>query len=324
VADPQDLITVGYLSSTLAAGGYTLTAAQVTAAPSLITSASKLICRECRRYFALAQYDEVLTPYPGQPDKGEPDFVVSSYFPLQSVSRVASGRTPGLVVANANPALNQRATAQFALTGDPEVSVVRTGLTLTRYASGVQTVNAFTWTLANPFTTVQAVADQINAIGDGGGWKATVGNGLGGYPAADLYGPPGPLGALGGAGVSLDLFTADLQADVDARTGTVFLPYPASSGGPGPDEFWPGTAASAGRSGWREAVRLTASAGWAVAPEPVQEAAAELVKATLDRIGSDGALKGEKAKDYSYEVRESWDALPPWVRQKLSRYKAVR
>jgi hypothetical protein len=322
--DPQDLATSTFVTNYLAAGNFTLSSAQTTVLPQTITDASKLICREARRYFALATYDQVSNPLSGQPDKDEPDFVLARAFPLQSVVRVSTGRTSALTLANTNTA-NQDAYVQFTFTGDPEISVIRTGLTLTRYASGTETANSFTWTTTSPFTTVQSLADSINALNDGGGWVATVAIGMGGWKAADLYGPLTPLGVLNGAAVSLDLFTTRLSADAIMDEGVILLPILSTAGGGlGDPWLWPDSGnPMAGAESWKAQIRVITTAGWPVVPEPIQRATAELVKAYFERLEKDGTVESEQAKDWNTKLRTTWDAMPPWVKQTVAKYRAM-
>jgi hypothetical protein len=321
MADAQDLIDPATLAEALAAGGFALTAAQTAASAMFITDASKLICRTAGRYFALTAYDEVRQPLPGQPDKGEPDCVFLAYPPVQSVTRLAGGRTTALTVSNTDTATNQRATAAFAFTGDPEITVTRTGLTLTRVASGVATTGALAFAV---YPTVAALAAAVVALG--GGWSASVASGMGGWASADLYGDLAPQGCLSGTpGAAFDVFGTDLTgAGLDYARGVLSLP-PAQGGygaGPGAWRQWPGDVPPGG--GYLPAVRCSYSGGWATVPEPVRRACAELVKYAFERVGTDGTLKTESAKDYSYAVREAWDAVPPWVRQVALGYKVYR
>ena len=318
-ADAQDLCTTSFAAELLAAAGVAPTAAQTTALQDLVTAASQEICRYCRRYFALNTYDEVLTPYPGQPEKGEPDWVDLTYFPINAVTRLAGGRSTALAVAFTGAA--EEATVQYTFTGDSDIAVTRTGLTLISVASGVKTMTAVVWTLATPFTTVSAVAAAVNAVA---GWTASVATGFGPYSAALLYGTTAPFSALGTPGVSLPVFATGINVQTfDARTGVVYLPSPG--GGPGPAWAWPASSdVWYGGGGYRPQVRVTYTAGWAVIPLAVQRACGELVKVMLDRLRTDGALKSETAKDYTYAARDAWQAIPPHVAETLNKYRVLR
>ncbi len=321
MADPIDLASLSFVQAQLAAGGMTLSTAQTTALPSLITAASGEIQRICRRLFNVNTYDEIQAPYRGQPDKGEPDWVDLSCLPVVvgSVTRCASGRTTALTVANTSTA-NQRALVEFTATGDPDVCVTRTGLKLTRVASGTTTTNTLTFA---SYPTVSALAAAVTALGNG--WTATASTTLALWPSVDLYGSLGPLSATG-TGCSLDLFGLDLAGySIDHRRGAVYLPSLRGTRGV-TDWAW-GTAAEdetlTGAAGWRGAVRVTYQAGFATVPLVIQEACAEAVKAALYRLKTDDALQSESAKDYSYTLRQVVPGLPDGVRQAIHSYRLV-
>lgn len=325
MADPQDLATLSFVTTQLAAGGLTPTAAQAAALPALITAASGAINRLCRRLFAVNTYDDVKAPNCGQPDKGEPDWIELTSFPIVpgSITRCATGRTAALTVSNTDPVTNARALVAFTVTGDPDICMTRTGLTLTRVASGV--TSAATLTFAT-YPTVATLAAAINGLGNG--WSAIVTDPYASWSSVDLYGSLGPATAIGSpGGVQLDVFMCDLAGyDVSLARGSVYLPSSRNLRVPAGGWFWPTAPEDEtlfGGAGNRSSVRVTYQAGFSTIPYAIQEACAEAVKAALFRLKSDDALKSESAKDYSYTLRDVMPGLPAHVREALASYRAI-
>ncbi len=323
MADPQDLITTATATNFLAAcgpNGIAPTAAQVAILPQLITDASQLICREARRYFTLTSYDEVLSPWQGQTDKSQSDFLSLRCLPVQSVTGFMGNWTPALSVWNANTAA-QAATVQYAFTGDVEITTTITGLTLTLSLNGTSTTSTITWG-ATPYT-VANLATAINALGNG--WNATAFPAMAGWAASALWGTLGPKDASVPPGASLGLFTTTIPNRVDIQGGLVYLPCDApQTSSPGAWWQWPASADVAlGQWSYGGQYRVTYTAGWPTIPAPITTACCELVKYTLDRMATDGSLKSEKAREYQYEVRTAWSALPDWVRQAVYKYLVV-
>ena len=84
----------------------------------------------------------------------------------------------------------------------------------------------------------------------------------------------------------------------------------------GEDLFDDGRGADAG------AVLATYNGGYATIPRDIQQACVELVKQQLNRLGTDLILSSETADKYSYQINNQMlDALPPFVRQTLSRHR---
>lgn len=325
MADPQDLTTSAFVSTLLSAGGLTLSAGQTAALPYLITAASGEINRLCRRFFAVNSFDDIKAPNRGQPDKGEPDWLELTSFPVVpgSITRCASGRTVALTVANSDTTTNARAYVQFTTTGDPDICLTRTGLTLTRIASGVTTSSSLTFAA---YPTVTTLAAAITALGSG--WSGTVTDPFGSWASADLYGAIGPLTAVGTpGGAQLDVFSYDLAGfDVAMSRGAVYLPSARSLRTPAGGWFWPTAPEDEtlfGGAGNRSSVRVTYQAGFSTIPLAIQEACAEAVKAALYRLKTDDMLQSESAKDYSYTLRAVLPGLPAHVREAMNSYRAI-
>lgn len=332
-SDPIDLATGAFVQGMCAAGGVTLNAAQLAVLPLLITAASREMIVFMGRKFGLQTYTEIVTPECMNLSLNRPAAAKLSQYPVQSVQRCATGRVPALVIENTDTTTNQDASVQLVVTGDVQwEDLTYTGLTLTRYASGTENQQTVSWTTTSPFTTIQSVADSINALS--GGWKATVQTSslsdvsIGSMPAAWMVGAREPKDAFNG-GATLGVFSAvGRRYEIQPRTGILsfFGWLPGEWGG----WFWfGGTGAPLYSSpddegcwgtGWNQ-VRVWYTAGFPTVPEPLQRACAEVVKLTLDRLNTDSALKTEHAGDYSYAVRDSWSSLPDWCMGTLWMYK---
>lgn len=332
---PIDVATGAFVQGLCAAGGMVLSAAQLAVLPTLVTAASREISRFCGRLFPLASYFDILSPEGGRQDCGEPAIDKLTMYPVDTVTRVATGRTGALLVSNSDPTTNQDAWIGFNTSGSVEWAgtLLYTGLTLTRYTGGTQYQDVVSWTTASPYTTIQSVAATINGLG--GGWSATVqssGSGaqqIGGLPAAWLVGAREPKGAFS-PGTTLDVFqtTAGVSYDIERRTGLLRCYFGGGLGG-----GWGGYGGDPwcgqGDGVWgygggvlgNAQVRVDYTAGFATVPEPLQRVCAECVKMTLDRLARDSSLKSENAGDYSYAVRDSWASLPDWCTQTLWLYK---
>lgn len=165
-----DLITGTFATNALLAGGISLTSAQSTILPSVITSASREIIRYCGRQFSAITYDEILTPEGGRQDRGEPASVKLSYFPVVSIDRVSTGRATVLTITNTDTSTNQLASVAFEVSGDVEYNDLSyTGLILGRAASGSTTTTSLSFA---GYPTINTLATAINGLGNG--WKASV------------------------------------------------------------------------------------------------------------------------------------------------------
>jgi hypothetical protein len=294
MADAADLITLAYAHDALRAGGVVLDAGQASQVPGLITAASKTIAREIDREFVSQTYDEILLPLPSDAAAGERPLLRLTGAPVLSVASLRVDRRAVLTIRNTDATTNQRASVALTYTGDPDKpwSLVATGVTLSRTASGVASAASVTFA-DNP--TVAALADAINALGNG--WTASAASGYTLHPSADLTGAYGARGAFGG--VHLDLFATDVEDyTLDHQGGTIELGL-SCVGTWGYD--WPRR--------YNE-VRAVYTAGYATIPEPIQQACAELVKAGLDRLTNDGTVQSESTKDYSYTMWAEVKSLP--------------
>lgn len=226
---------------------------------SLITAASDMIRRRCNRDFVQSAYSEY---YSGGVYLNAP--IRLRQFPVLEITRVASNPQPALRVMNFDSATNQRAT----------VETTSTGLTLFRVASGVPT----SVSLADgTYATIGALAAAINILG--AGWSATVQpqaitGDFSKWASADFKPLQGAVSVLVG-GACLEVYSEDLAAmtscagddgddcagrasgwRLDEETGELFGRFPRG----------------------RLNIRVDYSAGFVTVPQPIQEAAVQLVQ----------------------------------------------
>ncbi len=302
-----DLITSGFATQALAAGGITLTAAQTTHLASAIASASRLIRRWCGdRDFTRTTYTREFTP-------DLSGLVFLDQFPVNKVTRIAGGRTQALTIRAA--ATNQRATVGYATTGDFDSGLTVTGLTLTRVASGTTTSNTL---LFATYPTLDSLVTAINLLST---WSATAASGYGSWPSAELVGGEVSRGAL--AGAAFDLYAEDLDGHLDPSTGMLRVTSP-----------WRGGIGSAWGNGWIDdddralssALRITFDAGFDAIPADVQEACAETVGDMLRGLATDSRLSSESVGNRSqvYNVVFADYALTKNVMGKLAPWRIVR
>ena len=314
-----DLVTTAQVQSALAQvlptdQGYLATA---------ITAASRAVQRYCRRWFLLQTYLEIRTPQAGQWDKGDPDLILLSQYPVVGGVRLRTGRQNAIQIVNSDNVSNQEAYVAFATSGNPDIALTNTGLTLTRVASGVQTQNTVSWTTTPPYTTVQSVVNSINALG--GGWVATLQSAaLANLGAYNLYGSEGASGALTSSRCILSVFSRDLSfARIDVASGTIFLGADASGygnygSGLGSDWFWPtGIDSAGGASNFRPEVLCVYQAGYATIPEDVQTAVFAVIKAILQETQTDTRYRSQTAGDASSELAEIGERVMPQAIKKL-------
>lgn len=296
----------------------------LSALPFCITAASTAIERFCGRVFSVASYDEIVTPTGGRADRGEPASANLSYFPVTAVSRVSGGRITALTIVNTDSATNQVARVAFTFTGDVTLpDLVYTGLTLTTIASGAVTAQSITWTTASPYTTIQAVANSINALGNG--WTATVSSLLGGWAAAEFVGAKSVKPGFS-PGTALDIFATDLpNQSVDYASGILSIgpgPVLGTSGygyWQGDANDWNDTDAPAGY----QQVRVQYTAGFAVIPYDVQQACLLTIKAYLQQLQTVTQYKSETDDKWKYELAGIEEQeIPDSAKRILTRYKA--
>jgi hypothetical protein len=276
---------------------------------TLITAASRACRKYCRRDFTQTTYDEL---YSGTGDRR----LFLRQFPLITVDSVRYRPVTVLKIINSQ-----------ATTVQARVAVTSAGLTLTRVASGVKTVDTSVTFAAN--LTVVAVQNAVNALGNG--WQA-VGVGYDTWPAADLYCPngisgsdgtsPQGQGALTAAGqyAELKMHTYELAGfQLDARRGWLLraIPYTDPELLHPEDLVWP-----VGINNFR--VQYTA--GFATVPEDVQEACAELVATYFAQRGRDMTLQAEAVSgSHSYSVPSvTIDNIPERIAALLRPYRITR
>lgn len=212
------------------------------------------------------------------------------HFPVTLVTRIAAARSSALRITNTSSS-NQRAT----------VSVTSTGLRFVSVASGVATTDtSITWA-SN--VTVQAVANAVDALGNG--WDAEVLGDFALWPSADLVAIQGALSVAGSSHAELQLYDDELtDVVVNDETGELIGYFPKG----------------------QQNIRVQYTAGYAVTPEDIQEACAQLVAHFWNLSKRDGALDAERLGDYSYQLADPEKygyAIPNGVRRLLAPYLEV-
>jgi len=314
-----DLIDQTTLANLLSAGGFTLTSAQSTVLPLVTSAASRAIRRWCSRQFSYATYDELYTvELDGQ--------ILLREFPVDSISRVASAPATVLMIQNTNSTTNQRAQVALATTGDVDLGLTVTGLTLQRVASGTTTTNTLTFTAGQ---TVAALATAINAVGNG--WSASADSTYALWPVADLRAVQGYMPALTSSMAELKIHTTDLPFELDDRAGVLTLQqYNALQTNPWLSTRWgPPLTSDYGDQtlrGQLQGVRVVYQAGLQTLPEDIQQAAALTVQDMLRQLALDPRLSSESIGDYSYVVNTAFQtfAFSKVVMGLLAPYRRLR
>jgi hypothetical protein len=213
--------------------------------------------------------------------------LILQHFPVLSVERVASSPTPVLHVQNGSASI-QRATVQ----------VTATGLNLTRVASGVATTDTVTFA-GN--ATLADLAAAIVALGNG--WSASVASDeAAALASADLRALQGAFAAKDAA-AELAIHVRELtDFEIDAARGIL----QRDCGWNGPPRGW----------------RVIYTAGYASAPEDIQEACAEWVATFFWQTKRDPGLAQETVPGTI--ARTPTHDLPPTVRLLLEPYRALR
>jgi hypothetical protein len=229
------------------------TANETTTIGDLISACSAAIIRFCRRDFTSTVYDEL---YSGNSDRR----LILRQYPIQSVQSVRYRPVTVLKVQNTDTATNQQA----------RLSIISTGLSLVRVASGVKTTDTSVTFAAN--VTLGAVATAVNALG--AGWSAQVvgdANDYAKWPSADLYvtnSTGEQQGALTcrGAFAELKMHTNELAGfSFAARSGWLLRAIPYSD----PELLRPEDLI------WSPGInnfRVQYTAGWSTIPLDVQQA----------------------------------------------------
>ncbi len=302
--------------------GYGLTVAENQLLPRLAGAASRAIRRFCNRSFLLATFDELYTV------TAPARTLVLREFPVSTVARCATSPTTALTIANTDTTTNYRATVALKTTGDGAAGLTPTGITLTRYASGVAHATDLLFGAGPPaIYSVQELVTQINAIGSG--WSASVANSMGGWAVTDLRPVQGTMRAYGTVSAAALLIHADdLNFSLNERTGILTLGEPSDPSFDSPR--WGPFASSEFQEvvsyGGRNGVRVVYTAGEAAVPPDVVLYCAEVVKAAIDRLRTDSALKSESDGTLSWSSRplDELTALPPSVCAGLTPYINLR
>jgi hypothetical protein len=276
---------------------------------TLITAASRAIRRFCRRDFTQTTYDEL---YSGTGDRR----LYLRQFPLMSVQSCRYRPVTVFKIINS-----------LANTPQARVAVTNVGLTLTRVTNGVTFTDTSVTYAAN--TTILSVLNAINALGNG--WQA-LSTGYDNWPFADIYCPngisgtdsanPQAQGALTAAGqnAEIKMHTYELAGfQVDQRRGWLLraIPYTDPELLHPEDLVWP-----VGINN----LRVQYTAGFAIVPEDVQEACAELVATYFAQRGRDLSLQAEAlGSGHSYSAQNPViDSIPERVAALLRPYRITR
>lgn len=265
----------------------------------IIAAASNKIRRYCKRNFTLATYSKVfeggLYPF---------NVFYLTEIPIVQITRLASNPCVVMNIQNTATTTYQRATAQ----------TTATGLVLYQVASGFPTENvSITW---NAYPTIQAVANAVNALGNG--WLATPQVGYALNASADLQPSQGAITTLVGPGAGL------IQ----------YLECPTSGAGGGYDNY--GLGQWAVSQGWRldpgkgiiygqfppgqQNVRCDWQGGFAQVPDAVQEACLLTAVAIWGAGRINPFLKSENALDYGYTLNDKIRVIPSSAVSLLSEF----
>lgn len=140
----------------------------------LIAACSRTVERYCRRSFAQADYDELLTT------NGGSEFLFVTNPPITSVAAVRSQRMPAVWITCTDPC--QAAT----------VNIGADRLTLTKIKDGTTTPQDFLWTI---YPTLGVLTAAVNTYGQG--FSATCSPQFVGWQSADLRPEAGAQSARG-------------------------------------------------------------------------------------------------------------------------------
>lgn len=284
-ANPLDLVTFAQAQDFL---GCSLPG-DLSILPTIITGVSRAVQRYCRRWFILQSYVEITQPCSGQWDKSDPNMILLKQFPIVGNVYLAGGITNALQIQNVNTTTVQQAYVGFTTSGDPDISLTNTGLQLVSVTSGVQATQTVPWTVASPFTTIQAVANAINALGNG--WQATLqAPSLGAWGAYTLYGSGSFSNATSPGQCMLSIFQYPIPSNVEADTGTIWMTagsgyggYGYGTGNCGDWMFGYGGDGSNG-SNYNAPCLALYSAGYAVTPADIVEAVMICIKTFINEL----------------------------------------
>lgn len=246
---------------------------------SLITTASNAIEKACKRTFASTSYREYLSGerYPF-------DSLKLKQFPVISVERVATTPKTVLRITNTTPSTNQRAT----------VASSSTGLTLVRVASGSSSSSTLAF---GTYVTVTALADAINALGNG--WSAAADSGYTLFPSADIRPLQGAASAVSGSGVELEMCVEDLTSwRLDDAAGIIWGTFPRG----------------------RLNIQVDYTAGFATIPQQIQQACVALTQHLYELDSIDAGVISRSIGPYSQSFSADAGGMPPMVKDLIAPY----
>lgn len=325
-ANPIDLVSMTTVQAALAE----VLPTDQSYVSSAITAASLAVQRYLRRCLAQQQFIEILAPQPGEWDKGEADLIQLSQYPIIGTPMLRVGWTNALMIQNTATTTNDEAYVGFTTSGDPQISTTNTGVILTAIANGVQTQNTVSWTTTPPYTTIQSVANSINALGNG--WKAVVQQPdlerLGAY---QLYGSTAYSPASSPGQTMLSVFQYPVVfASIDTAAGEVWLAPGYAGPGYGTgygatvgmgDWIWSGGSLS-GSSNFRPPVLCNYVAGYASIPQDVQSGTLVIVKALLQELETPTVYDTETAGEVTLKLATLAERMiPTAVKKLLSTYR---
>jgi hypothetical protein len=250
-----DLITLEVATARLAG----LTSSQTAALPSLISAASRAVESYCGRSFTAADRDDVVNADDG---------LAFLYPPIIRVNAIMGGLSTALTLT----ATGELATVALIEAGDtaPWEVTTRTGLRLTRTASGVTTTATV---LFASNLTIDAMATAINLLS---GWAATVAAGFGAWPSSSLW-ADGSRFAASPVSTWLGVFASPAGVTaVDRQTGIVDIDA----------------------SDW---IRASYRSGFETIPADVQEAVLQTIRSVVNATDSAGVTE-ERLGDYAYKL----------------------
>jgi hypothetical protein len=294
----------------------TLSALNATNPPyltSLITTASDSIRQYCRRDFTQTNYVEYQS---GGIYKGEA--IRLRQWPVTNISRVAANPVAALLVQN-NGTIAQRATVQTVASTD---NLSTASILLSEMDSGVPSSASI---LTTTYPTLGTLAAAISAVS---GWTCTVYGNIANiditkYPSADLRILQGAVSAIG-PGSYLEIYSEDI--------------YPWGLGVGGGYGSWSWGGDFAGGYGWRlksetgelfgifpcgqSNLRIDYTAGYAVIPQPVQEACVQMIQDLYQASLINSNVSMAKIGTYTYETKSTATAgmVSGKVQQLLAQY----
>ena len=298
---PPDLVTTAEVG-----GALSLTSAQTTELPSVITQASRAIERFCDRILAgPVLCDEVIEP-------GRTRTLRLKQRPVSDITRVVSSPWGVMNVSNIDTT-NSDASVKLTVTGDaPYTQSALTGLSLFSLKAGVATTTPLSFTT---YSTLGQLAAAINLIP---GWQATVaGSGSStsydNFPCSYLSLELGSRAALGVQVPLWAFITAVTDYNADFQRGILtigggwpFTGLPLLGWVPDtfrfPDRTW-------GANKRFGQVRCIYSAGYTTIPDDLKRACIQVVQAFFASEELNGLVRMERAGTDAYELAPMSDDL---------------